>query len=53
MVLHDEVTSKNAMSFSKGKTKLPNIGKGSAEKMKEFCETGKIEKLEEKRRLLA
>lgn len=48
-----EITAENAMSFSKGKTKMPNIGKGSAEKMKEFCETGTIEKLEEKRALLA
>jgi DNA polymerase/3'-5' exonuclease PolX len=37
------------VSFSKGKTKLPGIGKGSAEKMKEFCEKGTFEKLEEKR----
>ncbi|KAG7355069.1 helix-hairpin-helix domain containing protein [Nitzschia inconspicua] len=47
--LEEEVTAENAMSFSKGKTKLPNIGKGTAEKMKEFCETGTFSKLEEKR----
>jgi len=51
--MKEEVTANNAMSFSKGKTKLPNIGKGTAEKMKEFCETGTIEKLAEKRALLA
>lgn len=44
-----EITADNAMSFSKGKTKVPGIGKGSAEKMKEFMETGTIAKLEEKR----
>ena len=37
------------MSFSKGKTKVAGIGAGSAKKMKEFMETGTIEKLEEKR----
>jgi DNA polymerase/3'-5' exonuclease PolX len=47
--LEEEVTVENAMSFSKGKTKLRNIGKGTAEKMKEFCETGTFAKLEEKR----
>ncbi|KAL3909219.1 MAG: hypothetical protein SGARI_002711 [Bacillariaceae sp.] len=36
----EEITAENAMSFSKGKTKLPGIGKGTAEKMKEFRETG-------------
>lgn len=44
-----EITAENAMSFSKGKTKIPGIGKGSAEKMKEFMETGTMAKLEEKR----
>ena len=44
-----EITAENAMSFSKGKTKVAGIGKSSAEKMKEFCATGSIEKLEEKR----
>lgn len=43
------VTAENAMSFSKGKTKVAGIGKSSAEKMKEFMETGTMEKLEEKR----
>jgi DNA polymerase/3'-5' exonuclease PolX len=45
-----EVTEDNAMSFSKGKTKLPGIGKGSATKMLEFVRTGTFEKLEEKRK---
>jgi hypothetical protein len=44
-----EVTEENAMSLSKGKTKVANIGKASAEKMKEFLETGYMAKLEEKR----
>jgi DNA polymerase/3'-5' exonuclease PolX len=44
-----EITADNAMSLSKGKTKIPNIGKASAEKMKEYMETGTIQKLEEKR----
>ena len=43
------ITAENAMGLSKGKTKVEGIGKGSAEKMKEFCLTGKITKLEEKR----
>eukprot|EP00536_Pseudo-nitzschia_multiseries_P010481 jgi/Psemu1/289111/fgenesh1_pg.321_\ len=47
--LEDEVTEDNALSFSKGKTKLPGIGKATAEKMKEFCLTGTFAKLEEKR----
>lgn len=49
--LKAEVTAGNAMSFCKGKTKIPGIGKGSAEKMQEFMETGSIAKLEEKRAL--
>lgn len=44
-----EVTADNAMAMSKGKTKVEGVGKSSAEKIKEFCETGKIQKLEEKR----
>jgi DNA polymerase/3'-5' exonuclease PolX len=44
-----EINAENAMSFSRGKTKMPNIGKLTAEKMKEFCETGTFDKLEEKR----
>ena len=47
--LNFEVTAENAMSLSKGKTKVGGIGKSSAEKMFEFLSTGKIEKLEEKR----
>lgn len=47
--LEEEVTVDNAMCFSKGMTKLHFIGKGTAEKMKEFCETGTFAKLEEKR----
>lgn len=47
--LEEEVTVDNAMSFSKNKTKLPGIGKKSAEKMLEFVTTGTFEKLEEKR----
>jgi DNA polymerase/3'-5' exonuclease PolX len=39
----------NAMSLSKGKNKVAGIGKGGAEKMKEFLETGSVAKLEEKR----
>lgn len=48
-----EVTASNAMGLSKGKTKVPGIGKSSAEKIHEFITTGTIEKLEEKRKLLA
>jgi DNA polymerase/3'-5' exonuclease PolX len=48
-----EITADNAMSFCKAKTKIPGVGKASAEKMKEFCETGTMEKLEEKRAALA
>ena len=44
-----EITAENAMGLSRGKTKVPGIGKGSAEKMKEYMETGTIQKLEEKR----
>lgn len=43
------VTEDNAMSLCKGKTKVPCIGKGSAEKMYEFVTTGTLAKLEEKR----
>ena len=48
-----EITAENAMSFSKGKTKVQNVGKSSGEKMKEFCLTGTMQKLEEKRALNA
>lgn len=44
-----EITLDNAKGLGKGKTKVPNIGKSSAEKIHEFLETGTIEKLEEKR----
>lgn len=44
-----EVTADNAIAMSKGKTKVHGVGKSSAEKIKEFCETGTIQKLEEKR----
>ena len=47
--LKEEVTEDNAMSFSKGKTKLPAIGKATAQKMLEFAQTGTFTKLEEKR----
>ena len=47
--LTHEITAENAMGLSKGKTKVANIGKSSAEKIKEFLETGQIAKLEEKR----
>jgi len=47
--LKEEVTEDNAMSFCKGKTKIPGIGKGSASKMLEFVQTGTFAKLEEKR----
>jgi len=46
-----EITADNAKGLGKGKTKLVGIGKGSADKMYEFCSTGTIEKLEEKRAL--
>ncbi|GAX18573.1 hypothetical protein FisN_10Hh226 [Fistulifera solaris] len=44
-----EITAENAMSLSKGKTKVEGIGAAFAQKIKEFCETGTIQKLEEKR----
>lgn len=39
------------LSFSKGKSKIHGIGPSSGKKMKEFAETGTMEKLEEKRKL--
>eukprot|EP00986_Skeletonema_menzelii_P009954 scaffold4654_cov123-Skeletonema_menzelii.AAC.8 len=48
-----EITLGNVMGLSKGPTKVKNIGKGSADKIKEFLSTGKIQKLEEKRMLAA
>jgi len=47
--LKEEITEDNAISFSKGKTKLPGIGKATAQKMLEFVQTGTFAKLEEKR----
>ena len=47
--LGEEVTEENAISFSKGKTKLPAIGKATAQRMLEFAQTGTFAKLEEKR----
>jgi len=44
-----EITKTNAKGLGKGKTKVAGIGKGSADKMYEFFDTGKIAKLEEKR----
>ena len=48
-----EITEDNVMGLSKGKNKVANIGKSSAEKMKEFLSTGTMQKLEEKRLLAA
>jgi DNA polymerase/3'-5' exonuclease PolX len=39
------------MGFSKGKMKIAGVGPTTAKKMKEFMESGTIEKLEEKRAL--
>ena len=47
--LEFEITAENALSLGKGKTKVHNIGKASAEKMLEFLTTGTMEKLEQKR----
>lgn len=44
-----EIHVDNVMGLSKGKTKVNGIGKASAEKIKEFLNTGSIVKLEEKR----
>ena len=44
-----EITKTNTKGLGKGKTKVAGIGKGSADKMYEFFDTGKIAKLEEKR----
>ena len=48
-----EITADNAMSLGKGKTKVHGVGPASAEKMKEFCETGTMQKLEQKRQDVA
>ena len=47
--LTEAVTEDNALGMGKGKTKVPSIGKASAEKMHDFVATGRITKLEEKR----
>jgi poly [ADP-ribose] polymerase len=44
-----EVTEENAKGLGKGKTKVANIGKTSADRIFEFVCTGKMEKLIEKR----
>ena len=44
-----EITADNALGLAKGDTKVKNIGKSSADKIKEFCQTGTMAKLEEKR----
>lgn len=43
------ITEDNAKGLGKGKTKVANIGKSSADKIYEFMTTGSIAKLEEKR----
>ena len=48
-----EITADNAKGLGKGKTKVANIGKGSADKIYEFMSTGQIAKLEEKRAINA
>lgn len=46
-----EITEDNIMGMAKaGKNKVDGMGKGSAEKIREFLTTGTIEKLEEKRK---
>ena len=44
-----KITESNAKGLGKGKEKVANIGKGTAEKIHEFMTTGTIAKLEEKR----
>lgn len=48
-----EITVDNVMGLSKGPNKVKNIGKSSADKIKEFLTTGTMQKLEEKRMLAA
>jgi Helix-hairpin-helix domain len=43
------ITEDNAQGLCKGKTKVANIGKSSADKIYEFVTTGTMAKLEEKR----
>lgn len=46
-----EITEDNIMGMAKaGKNKVDGMGKGSAEKIREFLTTGTMEKLEEKRK---
>jgi hypothetical protein len=47
--LNFKITPENAMSLSKAKNKVEGVGKSTAEKVLEFLQTGKMEKLEEKR----
>jgi hypothetical protein len=47
--LSEEVTAHNALGMGNGKTKVPNIGKASAEKVHAFVTTGRMAKLAEKR----
>lgn len=44
-----KITEDNAQGLAKGKTKVPNIGKSTADKIFEFVTTGTIAKLDEKR----
>jgi DNA polymerase/3'-5' exonuclease PolX len=44
-----EITTENAKGLCKGKDKVPDIGKASADRIHEFLATGKLGKLEEKR----
>lgn len=44
-----EITAENAKGLGKGKTKVAGIGKGTADKIHEYYDTGTIQKLEEKR----
>lgn len=43
------VTAENAKSLAKGKNKVANIGQSTADKIYEYCTTGTLEKLNEKR----
>lgn len=46
-----EITADNAKGLCKAKTKVAGIGKGTADKIYEYCTTGTIQKLEEKRKI--
>jgi len=46
-----EITADNAKGLCKAKTKVAGIGKGTADKIFEYCTTGTIQKLEEKRKI--